>query len=99
MPPPDPHQSPAIDAFVARYRATGDPEAFAALFDATSNALFRVALTLVHDAAAAEDVLQQTYLVAIRKLARLGPGRPVMPWLVNVWRPPQAILPAEGMRA
>lgn len=80
------HSEPPVplDALLARYRATGDPQAFASLFDATAGVLFRVALTLVRDPHAAEDALQQTYLVALRKLARLGPGRPIMPWLLNV---------------
>ncbi len=78
----DPAASP--EAHVARWRATGDPSAFGALFDATAGVLFRVAVTLVPDAATAEDVLQQTYTVALKKLARMEPGRPVMPWLLNV---------------
>ena len=59
-------------------RATARPgtrRAFGALFDATA-ARVPLALTLVRDAATAEDVLQQTYAVAIRKLAR---SRPVAP--------------------
>ena len=79
-----PRPAVSLDLLLARYRATGAPAAFAAIFDATSDALFRIALTLVPDAAAAEDALQQTYVVAIRKLARLPSGRPPMPWLVNV---------------
>ncbi len=73
-----------VDRHLARWRATGDPQAFGAIFDATSGALFRVALTLVPDPATAEDVLQQTFSVAVKKLRRLPVGQPVMPWLVNV---------------
>lgn len=76
--------SAPVEAHLERYRATGDPQAFGAVFDATSGALFRVALTLVKDPATAEDVLQQTYAVALQKLGRLPMGRPLMPWLVNV---------------
>src|SRR5437870_4402667 len=68
------------------YRATGDPGAFGAVFDATSGTLFRIALTLVRDPVLAEDVLQQTFAIALRKLAKLSDGRPVMPWLINVLR-------------
>src|SRR5687768_14616465 len=80
----DPPQDHTVAAHLTRFRATGDPEAFGAIYDATAEALFRVALTLVRDAPAAEDVLQQTYVVALRKLARLEPDRPLMPWLLNV---------------
>jgi RNA polymerase sigma factor (sigma-70 family) len=82
QPARDPADLP--EAHVARWRATGDPHAFGALFDATAGVLFRVAVTLVRDAATAEDVLQQTYAVALKKLVRIEPGRPVMPWLLNV---------------
>src|SRR5262245_56172085 len=84
MPTTNSPQDPTVAALAARFRAMGDPQAFGALYDATAPSLFRVALTLVPDATAAEDVLQQPYLVALRKLARLAPDRPPMPWLLNV---------------
>src|SRR5437870_7096984 len=74
----------APEEHVARYLRTGDPEALGALFDATAPVLFRMALSLVHDATAAEDVLQETYLEALSHLARYDRSRPVMPWLVGI---------------
>lgn len=78
-------RSPADLAF-ARFRATGDAAAAGELFDATSDDLFRVALTLAPDAAAAEDALQETYLAALRQAADFDPKRPVRPWLLGILR-------------
>src|SRR5262245_14917084 len=67
-----------------RYRRTGDPQAFGALFDATASELHRAALSMLSDAVAADDAVQQTYLSALRLLDRFEPGRRVMPWLVGL---------------
>jgi RNA polymerase sigma-70 factor, ECF subfamily len=65
-----------------RFRRRGEPDAFGALFDATAPELHRVAVALVKDPAAADDVVQETYLAALRLLPRFERGRAVMPWLV-----------------
>jgi RNA polymerase sigma-70 factor (ECF subfamily) len=65
-----------------RFRRHGEPEAFGALFDATAPELHRVALALTKDPATADDVVQETYVAALRLLPRFERGRPVMPWLV-----------------
>src|SRR5205809_6615013 len=78
--------APTPEALVARYRATGDATALAALFDATAPSLFRVALSLARDAATAEDALQETYLAALEHLDRYDASRPFVPWLVGILR-------------
>src|SRR5437764_15250275 len=78
--------APTPETLVARYRASGDARALAALFDATAPALFRVALSLAHDAATAEDALQETYLAALEHLDTYDDARPVVPWLVGILR-------------
>jgi len=84
IPAPDP--SPDPDALFARWRSDRDLAALGSLFDATAPELFRVALALAPDAAAAEDVLQETFLAALRGSGRHEPGRPVAPWLVGILR-------------
>ena len=69
-----------------RFRASGDPAALGAVFDAVSPELFRIALSLAPDAASAEDALQETWLVALRSAARHDPARPVVPWLAGILR-------------
>lgn len=54
------------------------------LFDATAPVLFRMALSLVPDAATAEDAVQETFLAALEDLDRYDETRPVMPWLVGI---------------
>src|SRR5881392_3298261 len=83
--PPLSH-APSPEALAVRYRSSGDARALAALFDATAPSLFRVALSLAHDAATAEDALQETYLAALEHLDRYDESRPVVPWLVGILR-------------
>ncbi len=80
------------DAAFARFCREHDVTALAEVFDATAPRLILVAVHLAGDEA--EDLLQTTFLEAIRNADRFEPGRPVMPWLLailtrraaNVWR-------------
>lgn len=76
----------APDALWARYRASGDPRDLGAFFDATAPALLRIAISLLHDATVAEDVVQETFLAALEHADRHDPERPVLPWFVGVLR-------------
>ncbi len=86
-----PHSTPhslgaTPEAHLRAFVESADPEAAGRLFDATAPALFRLALTLAHDAAAAEDALQETFLAALEHAARFDDGRPVLPWLSGILR-------------
>ncbi len=81
---PRPSSSATPEALLARYRATGEPEALGALFDGTAPVLFRMALSLTTDAAVAEDCVQETYLAALESLERYDATKAVMPWLVGI---------------
>ncbi len=74
------------DRLFARFRDHGDVAALGALFDAVAPQLFRVALAVAHDAAEAEDLLQETFLAALGAAATHDPARPVVPWLVGILR-------------
>jgi len=45
---------------------------------------FRAAYLVVHDAPAAEDIAQESFLAAIRALDRFDRGRPFGPWLHRI---------------
>ena len=72
------------DRAFARYARSRDPELLAAVFDATAPKLLLVAMHLARDAAAAEDLVQATFLTAMRVPERYDPSRPVLPWLAGV---------------
>jgi RNA polymerase sigma-70 factor (ECF subfamily) len=72
------------DALLRRFRATRDPGDFAALFDGTAPRLFRAAVRLTRDGAAAEEVLQETFLAVLVSVDGWDPARPAGPWLMGV---------------
>jgi len=55
-----------------------------ALFRAHWPRAFRAAYLVVHDAAAAEDIAQESFLAALRALDRFDRGRPFGPWLHRI---------------
>ncbi len=73
-----------LEQHLLRYRELGDPADLGAAFDATAPVLFRMAMAWTHDATAAEDALQETFVVALEHLDRWDAGRPAMPWLVGI---------------
>lgn len=74
-----------IDAAFARYSRTGEPEDLARVFDGAAPRLAVLAGHLVPgDRHAVEDLVQTTFLEAIRSAERFTPGRPVMPWLTTI---------------
>ena len=73
-----------INRAFARYRSSGDPRALARVFDLTSTELLRVAVHLSGDRHAAEDLVQQTFLVAIEHRDRFDGDCDVLPWLCGI---------------
>ncbi|HEX5051944.1 MAG TPA: sigma-70 family RNA polymerase sigma factor [Planctomycetota bacterium] len=67
----------------ARYRAAGDVQALAAVFDRLAPELLLVAAHLAHDGGA-EDLVQATFLDAMRHADRWDPARRLAPWLVGL---------------
>ncbi|WP_459642439.1 ECF RNA polymerase sigma factor SigK [Kineococcus sp. NUM-3379] len=65
--------------------AQGDDDAFAALYDATSSAVFGTVLRVLRDPAQSEEVSQEVYLEAWRTAARFDPTRgSARTWLVTM---------------
>jgi RNA polymerase sigma-70 factor (ECF subfamily) len=72
------------EALFERFRGSGDVGAVGELFDRAAPALMRIALHLARDPAAAEDLVQATFLKAIEARAAWEGGRAVMPWLCGI---------------
>jgi RNA polymerase sigma-70 factor (ECF subfamily) len=62
----------------------GSASDFEALFRAHWSRAFRAAFLVVHDAAAAEDIAQESFLAAVRALDRFDRRRPFGPWLHRI---------------
>lgn len=78
---------PADDAaLIARVRS-GDPEAMTALYDRYSGLVYAVALRVLGETGAAEDVLQEVFLQLWRNPAAFDAARGrLAPWLAVVTR-------------
>ena len=67
--------------------ARGDRQAFAELYRLTSGRLYPIALALLRQQDAAEDVLQETYLAIWRTAGQYQPDRaPALSWLMGIAR-------------
>ena len=67
--------------------ASGDAEAFATLYDATSAIVFGLALSIVRDRAEAEEVAQEVYLQVWRRAAAFDPKRgSPLAWITMIAR-------------
>jgi len=62
----------------------GSAAALEQLFRAHWNRAYRAALLVVGDAAAAEDIAQESFLAAVRALDRFDRRRPFGPWLHRI---------------
>lgn len=66
---------------------TGDRAAFRRVYDATSANLLRICLSVTHDRAAAEDVLQDVYVKVWRSAGSYDPTRAsALTWLGTIAR-------------
>lgn len=81
------HSGPRTDAELVAAAAAGSDLAFRALYRAHVRAVYWVAHGLVGTVADAEDVTQETFLVAWRKLGDLElQSASLLPWLVTICR-------------
>jgi len=87
-PPPgdDPDGAPAVWATVRRAQS-GDPEAFAELYDRYVDVVFRYVHFRVGTRALAEDLTSETFLRALRRIATVSwQGRDFGAWLITIAR-------------
>jgi RNA polymerase sigma-70 factor (ECF subfamily) len=73
-----------LEHLFQQFRRTRDPARLGEVFDLCADDLFAVALHLCRDRAAAEDLVQSTFLVAIERAGRYEAGRPLRPWLLGI---------------
>lgn len=83
---PDAHPDDADDRDLMLRVAAGDRAAFAVVVERHRGAVFRLARLLTGDVAAAEDVLQETFLAALRGAAGYRGEAPVASWLYAIAR-------------
>jgi RNA polymerase sigma factor (sigma-70 family) len=69
-----------------RAAAQGDPEAFARLVDATRTVVCSIALAILRDVEASQDVAQDVFLAAWRDLGKLRNPASFLPWLRQMTR-------------
>ena len=74
----------ADDIELLRLAGDGDSAAFHALVDRHAQRLYRLAVTLVGNAADAEDVLQETFIGAFRGLRSFEGRASVKTWLTRI---------------
>ena len=74
------------DAALVRAAVAGDRAAFSALMRTWRGPVFRFARRLLHDDAAAEDVLQDTFLTVHQRLSTLRADGSLKSWLFAIAR-------------
>jgi RNA polymerase sigma-70 factor (ECF subfamily) len=72
------------DAALVGAARDGSREAVEALFHRHWRRLYRAAYLICRDAAAAEDIAQESFLAALRALDRFDRRRPLGPWLDRI---------------
>src|SRR3954453_9407778 len=74
----------ADDAALVEALRAGDEEAFVGLIRAHHSVLLRVAMTYVASRAAAEEVVQETWLVVLNGLDRFQGRSSLKTWIVEI---------------
>lgn len=71
-------------AEVVRRAQSGDQQAMGELYEKTSQRVYALALRLTSDPELAMDVVQDTYLAAMKKLDQLREPEAVLHWLFQI---------------
>jgi RNA polymerase sigma-70 factor, ECF subfamily len=74
----------ATDLELMQAAAGGDDAAFHALIDRHAKSMFRVAMSMSHNRADAEDLMQETFVGAYRGLKRFDGRSSVKTWLMSI---------------
>ena len=72
-------------ALFERFARKGDVGALGEVFDRTAPRLLHLAMHLARSAEDAEDLLQATFVLAMRKAGEFAPSQPLLPWLYRLW--------------
>lgn len=74
----------SVEKLFEQFRSSHTPDALGQVFDLVADDLFAVALHLAGDRAAAEDLVQTTFLLAIQRAGSWDARRPLRPWLFGL---------------
>lgn len=80
----EPDPSFDLESEFQRFARAGDIGALARVFDATAPGLLSVARHLCRDNAAAEDLVQQTFVTAIERARTYDAARSLLAWLTGI---------------
>jgi RNA polymerase sigma-70 factor (ECF subfamily) len=75
---------PTLEELFDRFRSKGDADALGEVYDRTAGQLLRGAMHLARSPAAAEDLLQATFVAAIERRDSYDAARPLVPWLLGI---------------
>lgn len=78
------HDSTPVDSELIERLQQNDLDALGVLFERYRDRVFRTALVIVRDPAAAEDILQDCFLKVYANAHRIDTNRPLAPWLYRV---------------
>lgn len=82
---PEPKKSiDLVDAACIRQIKAGRPDLIEPLVRKHSDRLYHIILRIVQSPAAAEDLLQDTWVLVMRNLHRFDITRPLIPWLTQI---------------
>lgn len=87
------------DRLFAKYRRRRDPRLLARVFDRTAPALWRVARHVGGRPDEADDLVQQTFLIAIEHADAWDAARGLFPWLVGILSNQARLARRAGRRA
>jgi RNA polymerase sigma-70 factor (ECF subfamily) len=79
-----PRSDARAERVVIRAAEAGEQAAIEALYRRHWPLAYRAAYLIAHDAAAAEDIAQESFLAAVRALDRFDRRRPFGPWLARI---------------
>lgn len=74
----------SLESQFERYRKRGDVAALADVFDRTAPEVLRIAMHFATSPADAEELLQETFLTAIRSAESFDGERRLVPWLLGI---------------
>jgi RNA polymerase sigma-70 factor, ECF subfamily len=79
-----PSDQPMVDTDLVRRAQQGDVDAFAALFHANKTKIYSLCLRMTSNTAEAEDLTQEAFLLAFRKLGTFRGDSALSTWLYRV---------------
>ena len=77
-------EKPMDDPALAAAIQAGDPQAPRLLIEQYQGIVFGLCYRMMNQRQDAEDVAQETFVRAIRAMARFDPARPIRPWLLEI---------------